>query len=569
MCLVVAALSVDVRDFAPATLYERASRPVLAAGRGQNAPQPSLAPFPSTMPVLAPDGQATTFQRLAQDHGDSGVLVVRLQALWCGTCRWHGQATARWMATPPPAFQLVDVIIADGDNAPATPGDAREWQGLAGTSGATVVADPAAFASYFTNPAPLPRILIVDARSWVVRATLANPTLEALDRALGRPADPTAAARTDERFSADQWALIQQMRLPDRWPADPSNRVADSPAAAALGAALFEETGLAPSRRSCVSCHMPDMLFTNGKDVAGEGIGPGKRNVPTVLLSGHARSLNWDGGADSSWAQAILPFEDADEMGSSRLYVAHGVHERQRRGYEAVFGPMPPLSDATRFPSQGRPGTPEWQRMTEADRLAVNVVFANVGKALAAYQRSLRVAPTALDRYASGDHTALSPAQKDGLLAFMRAGCAQCHHGPRLTDDAFHNLRFPTGRPDRQPDPGRADGIAHLLANEFRRDSLFSDARTALNAPREGPHAVGAFRTPSLRGVPFTMPYGHGGGFGGLISVVDAHRTGGLPVSSRYATGAAEPWQQGFDRALIGSITAFLQVLRADVSATK
>jgi cytochrome c peroxidase len=482
---------------------------------------------------------------------------------------------------------MVDVLVADRDNQPATATDAAEWQALTGATALVVAGDAAPFAALFRHPAPLPRVMVVDRRTWDVRATLANPSPGALDAAIANalPSPPistrgptsmraptpasASAVLIDDRFTPDQWALVQEMRLPDRWPADPTNRVAESPLAITLGAALFEETGLAPSRRSCVSCHMADMLFTNGKDVAGEGIGPGKRNVPTVVLTGHARSLNWDGGVDSGWSQAIAPFEEVDEMGSSRLYVAHGIFERQRRGYEAVFGPMPPLSDKSRFPASGRPGTPEWSGMTSADQVAVNTVFANVGKALAAYQRSLRPAPTALDRYAAGDRAALSTEEKDGLHAFLNAGCAQCHYGPRFTDDAFHNLRFPTGRADRQPDRGRTEGIAHLLANEFRADSAFSDAPRPFRVPVDGAHALGAFRTPTLRGVPFTMPYGHGGGFGGLISVVDAHRTGGLAASSRYAMGEAEPWAQGFDAALTRRMVSFLHVLHADVGAAR
>lgn len=533
-------------------------------------PQPS---FPSATPVIDVDGRPVTLASLAKNLPSDRLWVVRIQAAWCGTCQWHAEATRAWAANAARRFDVVDVLIANQDNEPSNAEDARQWRARAEGVSAVVAGLAEPFEALFRNPAPLPRVILVDPRSWQVHATLTNPTLEAIDAALGAATDPgrtvsgARAPLVDGLFSTDQWTLIQAMRLPDRWPSDPTNRVADSPAAAVLGAALFEETGLAPSRRSCASCHMADLLFTNGKDVAGEGIGPGKRNVPTVLLSGYARSLNWDGGADSGWAQAVLPFEEVDEMGSSRLYVAHGVFERQRRLYESVFGPMPQLADTTRFPPQGRPGSPEWASMSSDDQRTVNTVFANVGKAIAAYERSLRVAPTAFDRYAAGERSALSAEEKIGLQAFMQAGCAQCHHGPRLTNDAFHNLRFPTGRPDRQPDRGRSEGIAHLADNEFRRDSLFSDAVQPRHLPVDGPHALGAFRTPTLRGVPYTMPYGHGGGFGGLISVIEAHRTGGLPSFSRYAVGNAEPWAQGFDPQLTPRIAAFLQVLSADVVA--
>jgi hypothetical protein len=73
-------------------------------------------------------------------------------------------------------------------------------------------------------------------------------------------------------------------------------------------------------------------------------------------------------------------------------------------------------------------------------------------------------------------------------------------------------------------------------------------------------HAV----APGVRGVPFTMPYGHGGSFGGLNSTVDAHRTGGLDPSSPYAVGDADPYLVAFDATLVNPIVTFLETLRLD-----
>jgi cytochrome c peroxidase len=203
--------------------------------------------------------------------------------------------------------------------------------------------------------------------------------------------------------------------------------------------------------------------------------------------------------------------------------------------------------------------------MPAADRALVNRVYSNVGKALAAYEHSLRPLPNALDRYAGGALDALSAAEKDGLMAFFTAGCAQCHHGPRLTDDSFHALRFPTGHPDRSADRGRLDGLPKLAASEFRRSGAFSDAPTAEVTPASSPNLLGAFKTPGLRGVPFTLPYGHGGSFGGLTSTVEAHRTQGVPADNAAAVGTPEAWLVDFDPALTPRLVAFLLTLRADL----
>ena len=135
---------------------------------------------------------------------------------------------------------------------------------------------------------------------------------------------------------------------------------------------------------ACISCHSPELVFTNGKDTAAEGVGPGNRNVPSMVLASHARWQLWDGRADSLWAQAVLPFEDATEFGSSRLFVAHAVFDRHRSEYEPIFGPLPPLDDAGRFPASGKPGDAAWETMLPADQEAVTRVLANVGKSIAA-----------------------------------------------------------------------------------------------------------------------------------------------------------------------------------------
>jgi cytochrome c peroxidase len=204
--------------------------------------------------------------------------------------------------------------------------------------------------------------------------------------------------------------------------------------------------------------------------------------------------------------------------------------------------------------------------MRPGDREAVSRVLANVGKALAAFERGLVVSPAALDRYAAGDLDAMSDVEKDGLAAFLDAGCAQCHFGPRLSNDAFHNLRFPTARADGLPDRGRADVLPAILANEFSRQSSFSDAPAEPPAPPRLDRALGAFRTPGLRGAAATAPYGHGGGFHTLRSVIEAHRMGGLPPDSPATLGEAEPWGQGFDPALTPRIVGFLNGLRAQLA---
>jgi cytochrome c peroxidase len=329
--------------------------------------------------------------------------------------------------------------------------------------------------------------LIVDARTLTPVAALSNPAADTVTATLrqtlaqldGQPMpSPVAPVTYDDRFTRDQWDMIHDMQLVQPPTPDPTNRVADDPDAAALGLTLFETGKLSPQQVGCRSCHNPALLLTDGKEVPPEGT-----SVRHAQRSQHrSRRLptgaSWAGVADSLWMLSVLPVELDFEYGSTRLFAAHAIFTNYKAEYEDIFGPMPaprrhhPLS---RHRHAGNVGVGKHDTRGSGCRHARLV---NMGKSIAAYLRSLRVAPSALDAYASGQLDALTSKQKDGLLAFFSAGCAQCHYGPRLSNDSFHNLRFPSGKPDHSADTGRSDGIPFYIASEFRRTGKYSDAPT-------------------------------------------------------------------------------------------
>jgi cytochrome c peroxidase len=205
--------------------------------------------------------------------------------------------------------------------------------------------------------------------------------------------------------------------------------------------------------------------------------------------------------------------------------------------------------------------------MAAADQQAVNRVYSDVGKSIAAFERSLRAKPNRLDQYLAGDLAALTDGEKHGMKLFLESGCVQCHYGPRLTDDAFHVVRFPSGRQDGQADRGRIDAVSLLLTNDFNALGAFSDDVNAgqrlvgLSAP---PRSLGAFKTAALRGVANTAPYGHGGELATLSDVVQTYSTRGAPPENFRAVGTTEPWVPGFARTHIDPIADFLSVLTAE-----
>jgi cytochrome c peroxidase len=313
------------------------------------------------------------------------------------------------------------------------------------------------------------------------------------------------------------------------------------------------------------------------------GVSYTHRNAPTVMNAAHSPVWQfWDGRADSLWSQALSPPEGPAECGGSRLAVAHALYERYRDLFQEVFGAgaLPDdLLDLTRFPDVGRPGLKGGcqdgdERKQEpfddafdcmvkeadrepglADQRIVNEIYANFGKAIAAYERRLVSSafnPSAFDDFMTGKETAMSPAAIRGARLFIgRAGCAECHSGPMFTDYGFHNIGVPqTGQYPPATDDGRYDAIGgkegtdhieSVTKNIFNRGGDFSDDPSDTNIghltfPTPAPDSTkGQFKTPSLRNVGRTAPYMHNGVYQTLWDVVNHYNFGGStgPYSGR------------------------------------
>lgn len=341
-----------------------------------------------------------------------------------------------------------------------------------------------------------------------------------------------------EPFSQEEKRLIGQLRLSQLapLPPDPSNAVADDPAAAALGEALFFDTRLSGDGSvSCATCHVPDRQFQDDLPLA-RGVGTTDRR--TMPLAGVARSpwQFWDGRKDSLWAQALGPLEDRREHAGNRTAFARLAATAYREEYAALFGPLPDLSG---LPENASPlGSNEeraaWGGIEETRRTEIDRVFANLGKALAAFQRGIVHQETRFDRFAEavladrkpdGD-AAFDSLEIEGLKLFVgKANCVDCHNGPRFTDDFFHNTGVPAA-PSLPQDRGRAQVIAQVLADPFNCLGPHSDAAEADCGElrfmvRDSPELERAFKTPSLRGAASRPPYMHAGQIATLEEVID------------------------------------------------
>jgi cytochrome c peroxidase len=309
-------------------------------------------------------------------------------------------------------------------------------------------------------------------------------------------------------------SLHTQTRQPPR---DPTNRLDGVARAEQLGNLLFRDAGLSRCGTvSCQSCHDGEGRTVDTATAEGCGGKRTVRNPPTLLNVAYHRWFMWDGRADRLWSQAVLPLTNPDEMDSDAQGVAARLQavEAYRTEYQALFGREPAAESG-------------------------GVLLANVGKVLAAYQRTLVRVDAPFDEDVKRFLAAVDAgtAEEDpaylGLKTFLRKGqCIVCHKGPALSDDLFHNIGV--------EDTGAGAGgqwaaLEGLLAWPFNAEGGYSDAPSGPEALRlrtlrtqaDQAEMEGAFRTPSLRNVALTAPYMHTGAQATLEEVVEFYDKGG------------------------------------------
>src|SRR5687767_1151395 len=227
----------------------------------------------------------------------------------------------------------------------------------------------------------------------------------------------SAAAPRRDRWTTEDVAQLSSMAVRELGPppGDPTNRVADDPRAAEFGRKLFFDTRLSANGQvSCATCHIPEQELQDGAPLA-RGVGVTNRRTMPIAGIAHSPFLFWDGRKDSLWAQALGPLESPVEHGGSREEYAKVIAAHHRAEYEAIFGRMPALST----------------------RDEVTAVFVNIGKAIAAYERTIEYGPSRFDRYVEiledtgrPPDGVLETDEVAGLRLFIgKANCVNCHNG--------------------------------------------------------------------------------------------------------------------------------------------
>lgn len=364
--------------------------------------------------------------------------------------------------------------------------------------------------------------------------------LSALIAGCGPSANTASAIWTDTEL-----AILRSLSLDslEDLPESPSNRFADHSEAASLGKKIFFDKQFSFEQQlSCASCHVPELAFTDGLPRA-KGVHATGRNTPSVIGAAWQQWFYWDGRKDSLWSQALVPFESADEMGSSRLEVLRviGSDKHYKALYESVFGRFPPQILNPTLPKKAGPlgdaqTRENWYRLPPALQKLINRSYANIGKAIAAYERTLSHKPTPFDEYVSAlTEDDLPATLSDDAIAGAKlfidqetTQCLRCHNGPLQTNHGFHNIDSGNFDGD-QLDFGRMLGLNAVLLDEFNCLGPYSDAKpeqcTQLRFLNRDTHNLkGAFKVPTLRGLTHTAPYFHDGRYATLEQVIEHYQ---------------------------------------------
>jgi cytochrome c peroxidase len=151
--------------------------------------------------------------------------------------------------------------------------------------------------------------------------------------------------------------------------------------------------------------------------------------------------------------------------------------------------------------------------------MAGDISFVHAANAIGAFEATAwRFDNSPYDRYLRGDKQAMSSAALRGLRVFTGKGnCAGCHSGPFQTDLSYHAIAMPQIGPGKGDNlPGYTDG-----RDDFGRERVTGDPADRFR-----------FRTPTLRNVALTGPWGHAGAYGTLEAVVRHHLD---PVAHLYS----------------------------------
>lgn len=127
----------------------------------------------------------------------------------------------------------------------------------------------------------------------------------------------------------------------------------------------------------------------------------------------------------------------------------------------------------------------------------------NIGKATAAYMRTLVTPNYPLARWLRGDDNAMTEQQKEGMALFVEKGCIGCHHGPAFSGP-LHDPRVKVHAMEH-PESHKMGLHLHKVILPGAEDDLGRAKKTKKEEDKY------FFKVPQLLNVEKTPPYTHAG----------------------------------------------------------
>lgn len=367
---------------------------------------------------------------------------------------------------------------------------------------------------------------------------------------------------------------------------------------AAIGHALFFDRVLSlHGDNACAGCHSPSNGFGDTQSIAigiqsNEVVGPrrtgprNQRRTPMVLNNVFYPKLMWNGRFaatsgdpfDPSRGFVFPPPEGTDRFPAAdprfyHLLVAQAhippTEQVEVAGFTGAGGPFDdgrghrvPPPDASGFRNEPiREAVlalvndrPRYRAAFAArdPRVAAGapIDFAMLGQAIAEFEFTLVFADAPIDRFARGDRSAMTDAQKRGaLLFFGRAGCVRCHAVSGASNEMFSDFEMhAAGVPQIAPAFGPKRGNVAFAGPGGDEDFGLEDV-TGDPADRY------RFRTSPLRNVALQPAFFHNGAFTRLEDAVRAH------LDPAGTARAYDPYAAGVEWDLAGRMCPLKPVL--------
>ena len=224
-------------------------------------------------------------------------------------------------------------------------------------------------------------------------------------------------------------------------------------------------------------------------------------------------------------AQAVFPMVAQFEMAGNpkENEIAGAVHDR-------IDASWPILAKRVRIiPEYGEMFVAAFDNIDRPEQVSIVEVAEALGQFI---NHEWQNFDSPYDAYISKGVPLEPAAERGRQLFFGEANCSSCHSGPLLSDQKFHALGLPAFGPGRTR---RFDPMPRDVGRMGESDALEDAYR---------------FKTPRLRNIALTAPYGHNGAYPTLEGIIRHHLN---PVKARaewtrdMARLPSVPWLQEID----------------------